>query len=262
MKALALFGLLFVSGLGFAHAQPELTSGIYGACEIYHRLQPSINTAAWLGDCGPGLAEGYGEYVFVFKDKVLRSNYMRYKNGRPATSYSFSSDPIYGNRLLQTNADLSITVLKDCGNEPIRECAAIVNFAYDRSDKRFWKNQEVKGSYSGPRGYPEIDFDRTTSGGITPLPAKFLGASVGPKVLCTDEALKESVKNPNIYNPTEARPCDKEKEFTKYSYYYLTTLEQSCPSGMSKKYDRWKDLVRGDMYDWLALTIKACSQPQ
>lgn len=259
MKALALLGLVFFSYVSLAQAQPEMKYSEYTGCKVYHRLNDQIVAGTWYGDCGSGFAEGYGIFLFNLKDKATRLNFMRYKNGRPVSSYAFGSDGIYGNRLIKTNADLSIAVLKDCGSSPDPECAALINFVFPDFSEMIATSQKVKGSYSGPKNYPGVTPDFTTSGGYTPAPAEFLKGSVGVKVACENwDEIKAALANPNIYNKNETRPCYKEKEFTKYNYFYLTTLDLSCPTGGNKKFDRWKYVIHADLISWLNAAKKAC----
>lgn len=263
MKALALLGLLFVSSLGFAQViKAELPSGEFGGCKLYHNVIPIISRGTWTGDCGTGLAEGYGRFTFYYADGSAASVYYQYKYGKQVNPYSLYSDTKVGNILQKTSPDGSIVALQNCGVKLDVQCAAIVNGAYETKNEWYLGNQKIKGSYSGPQKYPNIVVDRRTSGGPTPAAAEFLKPALGVKVACKNPDLDNAIKQAKAYNLKEERSCYKEKELGKYYYHYLTTLDLSCPTGVNSEIDEAKVITRGRVNNAVAAAKRACSQPQ
>lgn len=263
MKALALLGLLFVSSLGFAQViKVELPSAEYGGCRVYHTMVLEAKKGSWTGDCGTGLAEGYGRFTFYYADGSAVSTYYQYKYGKQVNPYSLYSDAKIGNRLMKTNPDGSTVVLSSCGVKPDLQCAAIVNGAYLTKNEWYLDNQKIKGSYSGPQKYPNIVVDRRTSGGPTPAAAEFLKPALGVKVACKSPYLENALKQVKNYDLKETRPCYKEKELAKYYYYYLTTLDLSCPTGTYQEIDEGKVHYRTLVNNAVGAAKRACSQPQ
>jgi hypothetical protein len=232
MKALAALALVFVSS--YCLAQTELAGMTYGGCNVYHPLVSKITRGTWTGACGTGSAEGFGRFTYYFADNIAHSDYMEYKDGKPVNAYVLASDPVKGNRLLKTNADYSTTVLKDCGAKPDPACASIINGAYESKNEWFLDNQKIKGSYSGPKNYPGITRVFTSSGGISPPPAAFVIGAEGIKVTCDTPSLTNLLAAAQQrFKLSSSEPCEKQRETGRYNYYYLTSLELSCPVGIA-----------------------------
>ncbi len=159
-------------------------------------------------------------------------------------------------------ADLIVrgTWTGDCGTKPDPACAVIVSGAYETKNEWFWDNQKIKGSYSGPRSFVDAKKSSKSSGGISPPAAKFLIGSEGIKVPCTTQSLTDLLAGARKrFDLNSSNPCDQQLELGRFNYYYMTSLELSCPS-TDKNVANEKANCHTRINNAINAAKKACSQ--